>query len=77
MMTTAQIAVLALAVSGFGAVAAQDRAVELANPAAVYCVEAGGTYAIVQGADGAAGTCTLPSGEVRDAWEYFRENKKP
>ena len=56
--------------------AAQDNAVGLANPAAVYCVSSGGTYAIVQGADGETGTCTLADGEVRDAWEYFRENNQ-
>jgi putative hemolysin len=76
-MNRAQIAVIALAVSGFGAVAAQDRAIELANPAAEFCVETGGTYAVVQGADGATGTCTLADRTVRDAWEYFHENKNP
>ena len=71
------LAVLAglLALAGSDS-AAQDRAVDLANPAAVYCVESGGTYAILQSADGATGTCTLADGTVRDAWEYFRENNQ-
>ncbi len=48
--------------------------VGLPNPAAVYCSESGGQYEIRTLADGSkTGICTLPSGEERDAWAYFRE----
>ncbi|GAA6161487.1 MULTISPECIES: DUF333 domain-containing protein [Ruegeria] len=46
--------------------------VGLANPAATFCVEKGGTYDIVDGAEGQTGTCTLPDGSKQDAWEFFR-----
>ena len=61
-----------------GTIAACDEAanqpVGLANPAATFCVESGGTYEIVDGAEGQSGICTLPDGTKKDAWEYFREN---
>ena len=41
---------------------------ELANPAAVYCEDQGGTYGLDDDA------CTLPDGSVVNAWDYFREN---
>lgn len=47
--------------------------VTLANPAAVFCTESGGTYEIRDGADGQVGICTLPDGTEIDAWDYFRE----
>lgn len=47
---------------------------QLANPAATFCIDSGGQYAIRDGADGQTGTCTLASGREVDAWEYFREN---
>lgn len=40
--------------------------VELANPAAVFCAEQGGTTS------GPEPMCELPNGTVVDAWEYFR-----
>ena len=43
---------------------------QIANPAAKFCVEQGGTYAL--GTSDADGTCTLADGRVVDAWEYFR-----
>lgn len=43
---------------------------QIANPAAEFCVEQGGTYAL--GTSEAGGTCTLADGRVVDAWEYFR-----
>ena len=39
----------------------------LANPAAVFCEEQGGTVS------GVEPMCELPDGTVVDAWEYFRE----
>lgn len=43
------------------------------NPAAVFCVKAGGTYRIVQSKAGARGLCVLPDGREVDAWDHFRE----
>ena len=50
-----------------------DSSTKLANPAATFCIAEGGSYAIVDGADGTHGVCTLPGGREVDAWEYFRE----
>ncbi|WP_223424486.1 amidohydrolase family protein [Tateyamaria pelophila] len=46
---------------------------ELANPAATFCADQGGTYNIVDEADGQRGVCTLADGSEVDAWTYFRE----
>jgi putative hemolysin len=40
---------------------------EIANPAAVYCEEQGGTVS------GPEPMCTLPDGTVVDAWDHYRE----
>lgn len=61
------------ALAGASACTMQTGGAELANPAATFCVEQGGTYALGQ-ADGSGGTCTLPDGRVVDAWEFFRAN---
>ena len=45
------------------------------NPAAIFCVEQGGSYTIVDGADGQRGMCRLADGHEVDAWEYFREQQ--
>jgi putative hemolysin len=45
----------------------EDGDAGLANPAAVFCEEQGGTVS------GAEPMCELPNGTVVDAWEYFRE----
>lgn len=68
---TASTAVLAAA--GLTGCTASSDAVELANPAATFCVEQGGTYALSQ-PDGSGGTCTLPDGRVVDAWDFLRAN---
>lgn len=48
-------------------------AVEIANPAAVFCIRSGGMHSIRKAADGSEyGVCVLPDGTVIDAWEYFR-----
>ena len=70
------LAVAAVAASGCGSdddPSTPTDSVGLANPASVFCVEQGGTYALGQ-ADGSGGTCTLPDGRVVDAWEFFRAN---
>ncbi len=43
------------------------------TPAARYCVITGGTYTVigVTNTDQEAGSCTLPSGKVCDANEYY------
>lgn len=46
---------------------------QLANPAAAFCIEKGGEYTIVEGADGQRGVCTLADGSAVDAWAYLRE----
>ncbi len=45
---------------------------EIANPAAVYCEEQGGTVEIVDESDGQVGYCNLPDGTRIEEWEYFR-----
>lgn len=40
--------------------------VGIANLAATFCVEKGGSYDIK------SGNCTLPNGRVIDGWDYFR-----
>ncbi|MEM6579577.1 MAG: DUF333 domain-containing protein [Pseudomonadota bacterium] len=44
----------------------------IANPAATFCEEEGGTYRIVSEETGERGVCVLPDGEEVDAWEFFR-----
>jgi len=46
--------------------------VGLANPSAVYCVQQGGKYDIVDGEEGQTGTCTLTTGKICEGWAYFR-----
>ena len=46
--------------------------VGLANPASVFCESMGGTLAIVDGADGQVGNCTLQDGTTVEEWAYFR-----
>lgn len=44
------------------------------NPAAVFCVNQGGTYQIRHAADGSeSGVCILADGTEIDAWVYFRD----
>jgi putative hemolysin len=55
----------------------QPVATDLANPAAVFCVESGGTYKIHRAADGSeSGICTLSDGTEVDAWDYFGREAK-
>ncbi|MFG0456793.1 putative hemolysin [Shewanella mangrovisoli] len=48
--------------------------VQIANPAAEYCVSLGGTSEIQKTAEGEHGICTLPSGEKIDEWALFRRD---
>ncbi len=55
----------------------QPGATGLSNPAAVYCVDKGGTYEIRRADDGSeTGICILDDGTEVDAWAYFREQQK-
>jgi putative hemolysin len=55
----------------------EPAATNLANPAANYCVENGGTYEIRRAADGSqTGVCILEDGAEVDAWDYFRREVK-
>lgn len=57
---------------GCAASQSADRPVSIANPAATYCVEKGGTVEIRSTANGQTGYCHLPDGRVIDEWEFFR-----
>lgn len=48
----------------------------IANPAAVFCEEIGGTYRIVTEEAGERGLCVLSDGEEVDAWDYYRAEKE-
>jgi putative hemolysin len=50
-----------------------ERALALANPASVFCVQTGGTSEIRTGPRGQYGVCRLPNGRVVDEWSYFRK----
>lgn len=49
-----------------------DSFVRLANPAATYCIEIGGSYRIEDTDQGKVGICTKPDGTSQDAWTLFR-----
>ena len=51
-----------------------DTEVEIANPAAVFCIEQGGRVEIVENDAGQQGICVLPDGTRIDEWEYYRSN---
>ncbi|MEN9619014.1 MAG: hypothetical protein RL406_1251 [Pseudomonadota bacterium] len=45
---------------------------EMANPASVHCINAGGKLIIKRTPQGEVGMCQLPSGKVCEAWALFR-----
>lgn len=47
---------------------------QLANPAATYCIEQGGTLAPRKTAEGQTSDCQLPDGRVIEQWEFYKEN---
>ena len=56
----------------------QAAPLQMANPAAVFCIEQGGEHDIRKDADGnAVGYCILPDGSEPIAWEYYREMHPP
>jgi putative hemolysin len=49
----------------------------LANPAATFCIENGGTYQLSKDESGnAVGICILADGSKVDAWDYIRAHFK-
>jgi putative hemolysin len=51
---------------------------QLANPAAVYCIEQGGVHEIREHDDGGQyGVCIFDDGSECDAWAYFRGECAP
>lgn len=72
---------ITLSIAGFlmatGAVAESkpETKTTMANPAATFCVENGGTYEIRTQSDGSqTGLCILPDGQEIDAWEFIRSH---
>ena len=65
-------ALLTFAISAFNSSAPGYSDVNLANPAAEYCIADGGFFGLRQENDGQRGVCILNSGEEVDAWTYFR-----
>jgi uncharacterized protein len=47
-------------------------ATEMANPASVHCINAGGKLTIERTPQGEVGMCQLPSGKVFEEWALFR-----
>jgi putative hemolysin len=56
-----------------GCTSVSNPQVQLANPASVACVKAGGRLSIISTPQGERGMCHLPSGEVCDEWDLFRQ----
>ncbi|WP_253384116.1 putative hemolysin [unidentified bacterial endosymbiont] len=51
------------------------RAIGMANPASVYCLQKGGEQIPVQSPQGVRTECKLPGGEVIDEWELYRRDR--
>ena len=67
---------LIVAASASAALAA-DTKTTLANPAATFCIENGGTYQLSKDEAGnAVGICILADGTKVDAWDYIRAHFK-
>lgn len=47
---------------------------QLANPASVFCADMDGTLKIITTAEGEAGYCEFPEGNVCEEWAFFRSN---
>lgn len=53
-----------------------QKAIGMANPAAVYCHEKGGQSQNVQTSAGVRADCLLPGGERIDEWDLYRRDHK-
>jgi len=51
---------------------ANTSATEMANPASVHCINAGGKLTMKRTPQGEFGMCKLPSGKVCEEWALFR-----
>ncbi len=49
-------------------------AMGMANPAAVYCQQKGGTSVPVETPQGVRSDCKLPNGDVIDEWTLYRRD---
>ena len=71
-----QIAILcALAITAGGCSPSEPfdlSATAVANPASVYCINAGGKLTMKRTPQGEFGMCKLPSGKVCEEWALFR-----
>lgn len=71
------IALMVLTILIAGCIAAPSNSgnsgnAQMANPAAVFCIENGGTLEIITEAGGQRGLCILADGSTCDEWAYFR-----
>lgn len=53
-----------------------QKTIGMANPAAVYCHEEGGTSQSVQTSAGVRADCLLPDGKKIDEWDLYRRDHK-
>lgn len=60
---------------GVALMAGSADAQQAPNPAAAFCVEDGGRYEVVRGADGDRGVCVFSDGQRVDAWAHFRSSR--
>ncbi|MDY6892663.1 MAG: NosD domain-containing protein [Chloroflexota bacterium] len=50
----------------------ESEGIGVRNPAALYCMEMGYEYKVVETGDGEKGVCVLPDGEECDAWAFYK-----
>jgi uncharacterized protein len=67
-----QIATLFTIALATSACTPSEPATEMANPASVHCINAGGKLTIQRTPQGEVGMCQLPSGKVCEEWALFR-----
>ena len=53
------------------------KAVGMANPASVFCVEQGGEVLLNDLTPGGDAICKLPDGRKVGEWEYYNEHHRP
>ena len=54
----------------------KQHAIDMANPASVYCEQIVGKLDFVKEPGGEVGYCTLPSGERIEEWTLYRRDHK-
>lgn len=65
---------LSLAALAGCAPSGENRPVNLANPASVYCEKLGGQSRIERRPGGEIGICMLPGGEEIEEWKLYRRD---